>query len=204
MTGNGRRGRGIGETRRTATPSNLLQGPSEQAQSRVDPVGIEGAGAEYLPGLRSVPDREVRKRIRADAGTTGVLDDGLAASVPTTSRGWKGSGRQRHRPPHYGIRSVTVATSPPGGPDHGEERLGELRDEIAAADQRYTRFKAFQRGEVYNYDARMGARGGNAFLELGYLRPDLILKDLVSIAHPGLVPDHTLFFHRKLHPAPDH
>ena len=77
-------------------------------------------------------------------------------------------------------------------------------DEIAAADQRYTRFKAFQRGEVYNYDARMGARGGNAFLELGYLRPDLILKDLVSIAHPGLVPDHTLFFHRKLHPAPDH
>lgn len=70
--------------------------------------------------------------------------------------------------------------------------------EIAAADLRYTRFTAFQKKQVYNYDARKGARGGNEFLELGYLRPDLILMDLVKISHPGLLPDHELFFHRKL------
>jgi iron complex transport system substrate-binding protein len=33
---------------------------------------------------------------------------------------------------------------------------------------------------------------------LGYLRPDLILKDLVKIAHPELLPDYELFFHKRL------
>jgi len=70
--------------------------------------------------------------------------------------------------------------------------------EIQAADQRYTRFAAFQNQQVYNYDARIGSGGGNEFLELGYLRPDLILMDLVKIAHPELLPEHVLFFHRKL------
>ncbi len=70
--------------------------------------------------------------------------------------------------------------------------------EIAAADARYTRFAPFVHQQVYNYDARTGARGGNQFLELGYLRPDLILRDLIKIAHPGSLPEHELFFHRKL------
>lgn len=71
-------------------------------------------------------------------------------------------------------------------------------DEIRAADSRYSRFKAFQNQQVYNYDARQGPTGGNEFLELGYLRPDLILKDLIKIAHPAILPEHELFFHRKL------
>ena len=70
--------------------------------------------------------------------------------------------------------------------------------EIGAADARYTGFAAFKRKQVYNYDARKGAKGGNEFLELGYLRPDLILMDLIHIAHPTLLADHKLFFHRKL------
>lgn len=70
--------------------------------------------------------------------------------------------------------------------------------EIRAAESRYTRFKPFQTGQVYTYNARKGAKGGSEFLESGYLRPDLILKDLVKIAHPGLLPDHTLFFHKRL------
>lgn len=74
----------------------------------------------------------------------------------------------------------------------------ESLDEIRAADLRYTRFRAFGRKNVYNYDARKGEKGGNEFLELGYLRPDLILMDLIKIAHPDLLPDHTLYFHRRL------
>ncbi|HEY9486911.1 MAG TPA: ABC transporter substrate-binding protein [Chryseosolibacter sp.] len=70
--------------------------------------------------------------------------------------------------------------------------------EIGAADVRYTRFKAFRKKQVYNYDARQGSRGGNEFLELGYLRPDLILMDLIKISHPESLPEHRLFFHRKL------
>lgn len=70
-------------------------------------------------------------------------------------------------------------------------------DEISAADIRYTRFAAFKNGCVYNYDARVTGTG-NEYLELGYLRPDLILKDLAKIAHPHLLSDHKLYFHRRL------
>lgn len=70
--------------------------------------------------------------------------------------------------------------------------------EIKASEERYSLFKPFAAKQVYTYDARKGAKGGSEFLELGYLRPDLILKDLIKIAHPELMPDHELFFHRKL------
>ncbi|HYF70764.1 MAG TPA: ABC transporter substrate-binding protein [Ohtaekwangia sp.] len=69
---------------------------------------------------------------------------------------------------------------------------------LAAGDHRYTQFASFKKGKIYNYDARMGAKGGNEFLELGYLRPDIILQDLVKIAHPELLPDYTPYFYRKL------
>jgi iron complex transport system substrate-binding protein len=70
--------------------------------------------------------------------------------------------------------------------------------ELRSAENRYALFDPFKRGDVYTYDARHGAKGGSEFLELGYLRTDLVLKDLIKIAHPTLLPTHTLFFHKKL------
>jgi iron complex transport system substrate-binding protein len=72
--------------------------------------------------------------------------------------------------------------------------LASLRN----ADERYAQFKPFKSGNVYTNDARHGAKGGSEFLELGYVRPDLILKDLVKIAHPDALPDYELYFHKKL------
>ena len=71
-------------------------------------------------------------------------------------------------------------------------------DEMAASDSRYTNFRSYKEGEVYSYNKRIGPTGGSEFLELGYLRPDLILKDLVKIGHPTLLPDYQLFFHFQL------
>lgn len=71
-------------------------------------------------------------------------------------------------------------------------------DEIASADHRYTNLKAFKTKNVYTFNGRIGATGGSEFLELGYLRPDIIVKDLVKIAYPELLPNHSLFFHKKL------
>ncbi len=71
-------------------------------------------------------------------------------------------------------------------------------EEIKATEERYALFKPFKEQQIYSYDARKGAKGGSEFLELGYLRPDLILKDLVKIAHPELLPDYTLYFHNRL------
>jgi iron complex transport system substrate-binding protein len=70
--------------------------------------------------------------------------------------------------------------------------------EIENADKRYVQLKAFINGNVYTYNARVGATGGSEFLELGYLRPDIILNDLVKISHPELLPAHTFYFHNKL------
>ena len=70
--------------------------------------------------------------------------------------------------------------------------------EIKAAEERYTRFKPFHDGKVYTFNARQGAKGGSEFLELGYMRPDLILKDLVKIAHPELLSGYPLYFHAQL------
>jgi iron complex transport system substrate-binding protein len=71
-------------------------------------------------------------------------------------------------------------------------------DEIKNADERYTKFNPFKTKQIFTYNARKGAKGGSEFLELGYLRPDLILNDLVKIAHPELLPDYQLYFHKKL------
>lgn len=79
----------------------------------------------------------------------------------------------------------------------GAASFGSL-EEMKKAETRYAGFDAFKNGKVYTYNARMGAKGGNEYLELGYLRPDIVLQDLVKIAHPAALPDYTLYFHQKL------
>jgi len=70
--------------------------------------------------------------------------------------------------------------------------------EMKEANERYSFFKPYETANVYSYNKRIGAKGGSEFLELGYMRPDLILKDLVKIGHPELLPSHELFFYFKL------
>ena len=70
--------------------------------------------------------------------------------------------------------------------------------EMEATESRYKLFRAHQTGQVYNYNARLGAKGGNEFLELGYLRADLVLNDLVKMLHPELLPGHQFYFYQQL------
>lgn len=78
--------------------------------------------------------------------------------------------------------------------------VGSFRSliELSANDSRYEAFAPFKNRHIYSYNNRLGAKGGSEFLELGYLRPDLILRDLVRIGHPNLIPEHELFFHFQL------
>jgi iron complex transport system substrate-binding protein len=69
---------------------------------------------------------------------------------------------------------------------------------LADFDSRYTEFKAFQKGQVYNNNAKIGAKGGHVYLELGCARPDFVLADLIKILHPELMPDYELYFYQKL------
>ena len=80
----------------------------------------------------------------------------------------------------------------------GTATYNSLR-EIEQADIRYRDFRAFQTGEIYNYSAKVGQNGGNAYFEMGYARPDIILKDLAKILHPAEMKDHPFYFYQKLY-----
>lgn len=69
---------------------------------------------------------------------------------------------------------------------------------LSKADVRYEMFDAFKNKKVFTYNKRIGAKGGNEYLELGYLRPDLILNDLVMILHPEFYDPDELFFFMPL------
>jgi iron complex transport system substrate-binding protein len=69
---------------------------------------------------------------------------------------------------------------------------------MGASEPRYRSFQAWRNGKVFTYSARKGPTGGLEYFELGYVRPDLILKDLIKILHPELLPDYELYFYQKL------
>ncbi len=71
-------------------------------------------------------------------------------------------------------------------------------DEILALDSRFTKFRAFQTGNVYHFNARKNAFGGNDYYQSGVVHPDIVLADLVKILHPELLPDHELYYYRHL------
>ncbi len=74
----------------------------------------------------------------------------------------------------------------------------ELYADLKAADDRFEKISAYQNKRVYNYNGRIGPTGGNEYLELGYLRPDLVLKDLIQVTHPLQFPKQELFFFKVL------
>ncbi len=71
-------------------------------------------------------------------------------------------------------------------------------DELLGVDERFSLFRAFQTGRVYNNNARISPGGGNDYWETGVGRPDRVLADLIKIFHPELVPSHELYWHQKL------
>ncbi|MDN3723749.1 ABC transporter substrate-binding protein [Aequorivita sp. SDUM287046] len=71
-------------------------------------------------------------------------------------------------------------------------------EEMKNASQVYSQFTAFKTGNVYSYSLKKGETGGVIYFELAPNRPDLVLKDLIKILHPHLLPEHELYFFDKL------
>ncbi len=72
------------------------------------------------------------------------------------------------------------------------------KDDLLALDERNGEFAAFQTGSVYNNTARVNANGGNDYWERGVSNPQLLLKDLVKLFYPDLLPDYAPQFYAKL------
>ena len=71
-------------------------------------------------------------------------------------------------------------------------------EEMENSNRHYTEFDPFQKRRIYTYALSKGKTGGLTFFELGPSRPDLILKDLIHIFHPGVLPDHKPYFFKPL------
>ncbi|HLT64884.1 MAG TPA: ABC transporter substrate-binding protein [Flavobacterium sp.] len=66
--------------------------------------------------------------------------------------------------------------------------------DLEKANRHYAQFKSFKEKKVYSYSTKKGPGGGIIFYEDAPNRPDLILKDLVYILHPQLLPDYQPVF----------
>lgn len=76
-------------------------------------------------------------------------------------------------------------------------QFGSLK-EMLAANPHYAQFKAFQNKNVFSFNAKKGKTGGVLYYELAPNRPDIVLKDIVKILHPELLPTYHPFFFEKL------
>ena len=74
----------------------------------------------------------------------------------------------------------------------------DSKKEIADKDPRYSSFKPFKTGGIYNNTRRINETGANDYWESGAVNPQLILADLIHILHPELLPDHQLVYYKQL------
>jgi len=70
--------------------------------------------------------------------------------------------------------------------------------ELQEANRHYAQFTAFRSHKVYTYANSKGETGGLLYFELAPNRPDLVLKDLVHIFHPELLPHYMPIFFKPL------
>ena len=76
--------------------------------------------------------------------------------------------------------------------------LNETKDQFLNSNEHYAQFSAFQQNNTYSYASYKGATGGLFYFELGPIRPDIVLKDIIKICHPELLPDYKTVFFTKL------
>ena len=76
--------------------------------------------------------------------------------------------------------------------------LVSTKKELLKIDSRFSDLKPFKTNQIFNNTKRTEMRGENDYYELGLVRPDWHLADLIRIIHPSILPDHQLFFYKKL------
>jgi len=71
-------------------------------------------------------------------------------------------------------------------------------EEITTSDPRLASLPLFCNGRIWNNRKRITEAGGNDYWESAVVRPDLLLKDLVSIIHPELLPGYDQQYYIRL------
>ena len=72
------------------------------------------------------------------------------------------------------------------------------KNQLLQSNQLYKEFKAFKNDHIYSPNLKQGETGGVLYYELAPTRPDLVLKDIIQITHPNLIPNYKLTFFEKM------
>ncbi|MEA2105299.1 MAG: ABC transporter substrate-binding protein [Bacteroidota bacterium] len=72
------------------------------------------------------------------------------------------------------------------------------KNEIVKIDDRFRDFKPFMHSRIFNNNLQQNEWGSNDYWEKGTVEPHIILKDLIKIFHPELLPNHTLVYYRSI------
>lgn len=68
------------------------------------------------------------------------------------------------------------------------------KKDMLSANKNYDKFTSFNSGKIFNSSLKTGETGGMVYFELSPVRPDLVLKDMIKITNPDLLPNYTLTF----------
>lgn len=72
------------------------------------------------------------------------------------------------------------------------------KEQMLSSNKHYVDFQTFQSNNIYTPSTKTGNTGGVIYFELAPTRPDLVLKDIIKITNPELLPDYELFFFEKM------
>lgn len=71
-------------------------------------------------------------------------------------------------------------------------------EELYNADKKNALFRSVKENKVYNFNKRLLNSGANDFWESAVAHPDILLADVIAVLHPGILPEHELFYTKKL------
>ena len=72
------------------------------------------------------------------------------------------------------------------------------KEQMLKNNKHYAEFKAFKNDAIYTPSTKKGRTGGVLYYELAPARPDLVLKDIIKITNPKLLPNYELTFFEKM------
>ncbi|MDV7187540.1 ABC transporter substrate-binding protein [Lutibacter sp. TH_r2] len=74
----------------------------------------------------------------------------------------------------------------------------KTKNDLEKSNHISSKMDAFKNNSIFSYNNTQGETGGIIYFELSPIRPDLVLKDLIKITHPDLLPNYNLTFYKKL------
>lgn len=72
------------------------------------------------------------------------------------------------------------------------------KEQLLKSNKQYANFNAFKNDNLYTPNLKKGTTGGVIYFELAPTRPDLVLKDIIKITHPSLLPNYEFTFFERM------